>query len=146
MTAQAPNILILSHAAYGATAAATYQFMTKDFQPPAQERYIAKDIVKNQNGKFKWIYDNGPGFKVWSPFTIRCENAWSSLGLGSATQQLANIRALWEHPGLLGMKAPDGNVYAAHWSSSNLEQNFKVFPRKVGDALEYEVVVQFEEG
>lgn len=150
MSAQNPNLLTLSHATYvgasGATAAATYQFMTKEFKPPAQARYIANDIVKNQNGKFKYIYDNGPGFKAWSPFSVICENQFQALGLAAAATQFARLKQLWEHPGLMGMAAPDGSVYSVHWSDSSLEQNFRVFPRRTTDGIEYEVVVQLEEG
>lgn len=145
MTAQNPNVLVLSHAVYGATPAATYAFMTKGFKPPAQARYLDHDIVKNQNGKFKYIYDNGPGFKAWSPFSIICEDTFAALGLGSAATQFARINEMWEHPGVLGMASPDGRTYVVHWSSTNLEQNFRVFPHKVNDKLEQEVIVQFEE-
>lgn len=150
MSAQDPNLLILSHATYagssGATAAATYSFMTGEFKPPAQARYIDHDIIKNQNGKFKYIYDNGPGFKAWSPFSVMCEDTFTQLGLGSATVQYSRLREMWDHPGLLGMQTPDRSVYSVHWSDSSLEQNFRVFPKRVQDKIEYEVVVQFEEG
>lgn len=144
-----PNLLIFSHATYvgasGATAAATYKFFSKEYKPPAQPRYIAVDVVKNQNGKFKYIYDNGPGFRQWSPFSILCEDKFQSvIGVG-ATVQKARLEALWEHPGLLGMTTPDG-TYQVHWSDNSLEQNFRIFPKQTGDTIEYEIVIQLEEG
>lgn len=146
-----PIPLIISHATYvgasGATAAATYAFFSKDYGPPNQERYIASDIVKNQNGKFKYIYDNGPGFKAWEPFSILCSNSqpFTTFIGATAGAQLANLRRLWEHPGLLRLRAPEAD-YNINWAPGSLEQNFRVYPKQVGELLEYEVVVQFEEG
>lgn len=143
-----PNLIILSRATYvgpsGATAAATYSFFTSDYGPPAQERYIEYDVVKNQNGKFKYIYDNGPGWKKWSPFNIHCEDAFASVVGATAGGQLARLLTLWEHPGLLGMTAPEG-TYSVHWADS-MERSFKIFPREVNQKQEYIVAVQFEEG
>lgn len=138
------NLIILSHATYGATAAATYRFVTSDYQPPTQERFIEQDVVKNQNGKFKYLYDNGPGFNKWQPFTIHCEKAFASELGASATVQLARLRQMWEHPGLLGLQGPDG-VHTVHWAGDH-ERAFRVFPKRVTQALEFTVVVQFEEG
>jgi hypothetical protein len=144
-----PNLIVLSHATYvgasGATAAATYAFFTKDYKPAAQARYIDSDTVKNANGKFKYIYDNGPGFREWSPFSVVCEEELATYGIGTAAQQYAKLTEMWEHPGLLKMKAPDG-TFDVIWSPGNREQNFRIFPHNNGDTLEYEVVVQFEEG
>lgn len=138
------NLIILSHATYGATAAATYSFVTSDYQPPTQERFIDQDVVKNQNGKFKYLYDNGPGFKKWQPFTIHCERSFATeLGAVGATQ-LARLIQMWEHPGLLGLQGPDG-VHTVHWAGDH-ERAFRVFPKMANQALEYTVVVQFEEG
>lgn len=148
MSAQSFESIILSKATYiprGAstpTAAATYSFFTSDYQPPSQDRSIDHDMVHNQNGKFKYIYDNGPGFKKWSPFNIHCENSWATMQ-GTAGAQLANLRSLWEAPGTLGIRTPDG-TYTVHWGDS-LERSFRVFPKKVGDPTEHIVVVQFEE-
>jgi hypothetical protein len=143
-----PNTIILSRATYvgasGATAAATYQFFTKDYKPPEEERHLDSDVVHNQNGKFKYIYDNGPGFKAWSPFSIKCETGFQNiLGVDAATQY-SRLKSLWQHPGVLGMQTPDG-TYTVAWSPNALSQGFRVFPRSVGDTLEYDVVVQFEE-
>lgn len=142
------NTIILSHATYlgpsGATAAATGIFFTSDYQPPAQERSIESDTVVNSNGKFKYVYDNGPGFRRWSPYKIHCENQFKPVNGGlSAAQQYDLLRRLWEHPGNLGMLAPDG-TYIVHWGDS-LERSFRVFPRQTGDTVEYLVQVQFEE-
>ena len=144
-----PNLLTFSHATYvgpsGATAAATHSFFTKEYKPPTEERYVEVDVVKNQNGKFKYIYDNGPGFRQWQPFSIACEERFSDSGLGSAQTQYDNLRKFWNHPGVLGMQAPEG-TYSVHWAQNNLERNFRVFPQAAGaTVLEYEVVVQFEE-
>lgn len=147
MGLQNPNTIILSHATYvgasGATAAATHAFFTEDYSPPEQERYIEKDIVKNQNGKFKYLYDNGPGWKRWNPFKVHCEDPFVTVLGATAGQQLANLRALWEHPGVLKMESPDG-VYTVHWGSS-MERAFRVFPVMKNDKQEHVVVVQFEE-
>jgi len=144
-----PEVLItLSRATYvgpsGATAAATYRFATSDYKPPVQERYIESDIVKNQNGKFKYIYDNGPGFKKFQAFQIHCENVFATYLGGMGATQYANLLSLWEHPGVLGMKGPDG-TYIVNWAR-DLERAFRVFPKKSTDAQEFVVTVQFEEG
>lgn len=145
-----PNVLILSHPTYvgpsGATAAATYRFFTKGYHPPSEERYIESDVVKNQNGKFKYVYDNGPGFRRWSPFSIVCEDKFASEVSGAtAGLQYEHLRTIWGFPGVFGMQAPEG-TYLVHWSDNGLEHNFRVFPHTVNDRIEYEVVVQFEEG
>jgi hypothetical protein len=143
-----PNLIVLSHPTYvgpsGATAAATYAFFTKEYKPPTQPRSVDSDIVINQNGKFKYVYDNGPGFREWQPFAVKCEDTFQQfLGVDAATQY-ARLRELWEFPGVFGMQTPDG-TYRVHWSD-HYEQNFRAFPRIVNDHLEYEVSVQIEEG
>lgn len=142
------GLITLSHATYagpsGATAAATYRFMTKNYTPPAQERHIDFDIVHNQNGKFKYVYDNGPGFKRWPQFMITCQEAFSSLLGANAATQFARLQALWEHRGTLGMSAPEG-TYSIHWATDPLEQSFLIYPKAVGDKIERDVAVQFEE-
>lgn len=143
------NTITFSHATYvgpsGATAAATYSFITKGYKPPAQDRDIEVDEVHNQNGRFKYIYDNGPGFKKWAPFSVVCEDIFATVVGAIGATQLSRLREFWDYTGTLGMKAPEA-VYTVHWAQQALEQNFKIFPKKVGDSLEYEVVVQFEEG
>lgn len=142
-----PQLLVFSRATYvgvsGATAAATYAFYTRDYEPPSQDRYIDHDIVKNQNGKFKYLYDNGPGWRKWSPFTLVCHNTFSMALGATALAQYERLVTLWEHPGVLGMRAPEG-TYTVHWSSE-LERAFRVFPTHTDDPQEFDVVVQFEE-
>ena len=141
------QVLIFSRATYvgasGATAAATYAFYTSDYQPPSQDRYIDQDVVKNQNGKFKYLYDNGPGWRKWAPFEIVCENTFTQFLGVTALAQYQQLVSLWEHPGVLGMQAPEG-TYTVHWSSE-IERSFRVFPTTVNDVQEFRVVVQFEE-
>ena len=143
------GLIVLSHSTYvgpsGATAAATYIFMTKGYKPPAQERYATFDVVKNQNGKFKWLYDNGPGFKRWASFVITCQDAFQSLIGVNAQTQYQRIIQMWDHPGLLILEGPDG-VHNIHWATDPVEQNFIKFPNQVGDKIEMDVAVQFEEG
>lgn len=144
----ARQVLTFSRATYvgpsGATAAATYSFYTSDYQPPTQDRHIDQDVVHNQNGKFKYLYDNGPGWRKWSPFTIKCENTFTSfLNGATALAQYQQLVTLWEHPGVLGMQAPEG-TYTVHWASE-IERSFRVFPSTTGDIQEFNVVVQFEE-
>lgn len=142
------NSIVLSHATYvgpsGATAAATYSFFSADYQPPTQERHFDSDVVHNQNGKFKYLYDNGPGFRKWSPFQIRCEDAFQTLLGFTAQQQYGHLLELWNHPGVLGMKAPDG-VHVVHWAA-DVEQNFRAFPISPTAPYDLSVVVQFDEG
>lgn len=133
-----PNTVILS------MTGATYTFFTKDYKPPQQERALEYDIVVNQNGKFKWLYDNGPGFYQFPPFTIACQESFKGiLGIGASTQ-FANLKALWDHIGTLGMRAPEG-TYTVHWAAQALERAFTVFPKESGATIEYDVTVQFEE-
>lgn len=143
-----PNLIIFSHATYlgpsGATAAATYAFMTRGYKPPTQDRSIESDIVHNQNGKFKYVYDNGPGFKSWQPFAILCEDAFASILGATAGTQYARLEELWQHPGVLGMRAPEA-VYGIHWAQNAREPAFRAFPVNSGDKMEWEVTVQFEE-
>lgn len=143
-----PNLIILSHPTYlgpsGATAAGTYKFYTKDYKPPAQDRSLDYDIVHNQNGKFKWVYDNGPGFRRWPPFEVTCQDQWQDILGFNAAQQFANLLKLWNYPGTLLMSAPDG-VYSVHWSADPQEQNFIRYPREVGDQIEMDVGIQLEE-
>lgn len=129
----------------GVTAAATYKFFTKDYQPPSQDRDIETDVVHNQNGKFKYVYDNGPGFKKWSPFTIICEDAFQRETGAIGATQFARLRRIWDQPGIFGLEAPEG-VYTVHWAQQTLEQNFRVFPTEDTQNKEYTVVVQIEEG
>src|SRR6266550_1446682 len=144
-----PNLIILSHATYigasGATAAATYKFMTKDYKPPEQDRYLDYDVIKNQNGKFKYVYDNGPGFRKWNPFSIVCEDKFNNGLLGyTAAQQYAHLLEMWNYPGVMGIFTPDG-AFNAHWSTNALGLQYRRFPKSVSDPIEYKVVIQLEE-
>lgn len=140
--------IVLSHATYvgpsGATAAATYAFATKDYKPPSTDRTIETDIVINQNGKFKYVYDNGPGFATWAPFEIHCEEAFKTILNANAAQQFAHLKEFWDHPGNLGMSAPEG-TYLIHWAQSPFEKSFRVFPKVASQVQEFIAVVQFEE-
>jgi hypothetical protein len=142
-------LIVLSHATYtgpsGSTAAATYSFLTDGYQPPAEPRHIQYDVVHNQNGKFKWIYDNGPGFKRWPSFMIRCRDAFDGLVEVNAAVQLQRLKEMWNHKGLLIMQAPEG-IYNVHWAPDPVEQSFIIFPSEVVDPVEIDVQVQFEEG
>ena len=143
-----PNLLTLSHATYsgasGATAAATYQFITRQYKPPAEDRHVDSDVVHNQNGKFKYVYDNGPGFRRWASFQITCQDAFTDLLGANAEVQYSHIREMWNHPGILGMEIAE-EVYDVHWAQDPMEPNFVIFPRTVGDRVERDVNVQFEE-
>lgn len=139
-----PNLVILSHATYGATPAATYGFMTRGYKPPAQDRSVSVDTVHNQNGKFKWVFDNGPGFSKWEPFEVLCETAFQNILGANAATQYARLLEMWNHPGTLGMKTPDG-TYNVHWAENPIERAFRAFPVNVGDTMEWAVSVQFEE-
>jgi hypothetical protein len=143
-----PNTIVISHATYvgasGATAAATYAFFTREYKPPTQERSLEADVVHNQNGKFKYVYDNGPGFKAWQPFTITCGDAFKDFLGATAGLQYARLLQMWEYPGILGMRAPEG-TYGIHWAAGGIEPAFRAFPTEVNNKIEWEVVVQFEE-
>jgi hypothetical protein len=143
------GLLVLSHATYvgasGATAAATYKFMTKGYEPPAQTRHTDFDIVHNQNGKFKYVYDNGPGFRRWPAFMITCQDKFQAIIGANAATQYQRLSELWDYRGILGMSAPEG-TYSIHWAIDPIEQNFIQFPKQVGDVIERDISVQFEEG
>jgi len=146
-----PFPVVISHPTYVgingtsvATPAATYFFFTADYQPPNQARSLEVDIVHNQNGRFKYVYDNGPAFKTWEPFRIRCEQAFATILGATAGQQYARLSEMWEYPGVLKLKTPDG-TYSVHWAASNLERSFRAYPKATNELIEWDVVVQFEE-
>lgn len=142
------NLLTLSHPTYvgpsGATAAATYQFMTKRYQPPAETRHLDMDIVHNQNGKFKYIYDNGPGFRRWPSFQVTCQDVFEEFLSLNAAQQYENLKKLWAYPGVLGLHLA-GESYNVHWSQETLEPSFIKFPVATGATIERDINLQFEE-
>jgi hypothetical protein len=143
------NKLTLSHATYlgpsGATAAATYQFMTKGYKPPAETRHIDSDIVHNQNGRFKYVYDNGGGFRRWNTFQVSCQQAFQAILGANAQQQYDRLREMWVHKGVLGMTIL-GDTYSVHWAQDPMEPAFvPQFPVEVGGIVERDISVQFEE-
>lgn len=141
MSAQEFKTVILS------ISGATYSFMTRGYQPPTQERYIDTDVVKNQNGKFKYVYDNGPGFYQWAPFEIVCDNKFSGALGASAATQYTRLKQIWDNVGSFGFRSPEGTEYpVVHWAQSSHDRQFRVFPKKSADAIEYIVTVEFEEG
>lgn len=140
MTAPSFKPIILSASGVG-----TYQFFTGGYQPPSQPRYIDQDVVVNQNGKFKWVYDNGPGFKQWAPFKIIMGNR-PEFPARAATQ-IAQLLSLWNHIGTIGLRSPEGDTYTVIWADNALDKAFRIFPneRLATTDLEYTVTVQFEE-
>lgn len=126
----------------GATAAATYQFASRGYKPPRQGRSIGFDDVHNQNGLFRYVYDNGPNTRTWEPFDIVCTDEFG--GLGAATVQIARLEFLWRYRGAIGMQAPDG-VYTVSWADAPLEKQFESFPHAAGDKIKMRAVVNFEE-
>ena len=143
-----PNLLTISHPTYvgasGATAAATYSFVTSGYRPPAESRHVDFDIVHNQNGKFKYVYDNGPGFRKFPSFDIHCEDQFQALTGANAANQYARLREMWSYRGILGLEIAE-EAYSVHWPAEALESAFIIFPREVGDVIERTVTVQFEE-
>jgi hypothetical protein len=144
-----PDLMILSHATYlgpsGATAAATYSFITRGYRPPAEPRHVDSDTVHNQNGKFKYIYDNGPGFRRWSTFQIICQDSFASLVGANASTQYSRLREMWNHKGILGMTI-GSETFSVHWPQENISPAFVVFPRIANaTAIERDIDVQFEE-
>jgi hypothetical protein len=131
----------------GSTAAATYSFFSADYKAPRQGRSTAQDIVHNQNGIFKYRYDNGPNVHAWSPFRVVISERFKGQ-LGAATQQWANLSFLWNYSeGPLKLQAPEG-IYNVDWSDAPLERQFMRYPAAAGDKEEWDIEVQvtFEEG
>lgn len=130
----------------GASAAATFLFVTRNYEPPHQGRAMAIDTIVNQNGVFQWIYDNGPGPWEWAPFDIICSDSFSNICGGGATQQYANALYLWQYIGRRGLQDPVGS-YDVVWSpDQNLDRGFRRFPVNVGDPIELLLTVQLKEG
>lgn len=144
-----PNPITISYATYGPsgaeTPAATYRFMSQDYKPPRRSRASSFDEVVNQNGTFRYVYDNGPAGLSWSPFTLAMLDRFEPLVGATATVQWANLLALWDHRGLKTIQAPDG-IYEVFFSDSDLEPRFEVFPGSVGDKIEYRATISLEEG
>jgi hypothetical protein len=140
-----PNLLVFSTATVGSQPAATYRFMSSGYKPPRQGRSIAMDMVHNQNGIFKYVYDNGPNIHTWDPFELVFNDKFSNVVGGSATQQYANFLALWNHLGSKGFQAPDGG-YQVHFAAEDMEPRFNAWPVETTSKLEYKVTVHIEEG
>lgn len=141
-----PSIIILSvpTSGDGATAAATFAFFTSGYNPPRQPRAVNWDDVANQNGHFRYRYDNGPGPLTWGSFQLVFNDNLGHAG-PSATQQLANFEFLNQYTGILGMKAPEG-TYSVAWGKGDIEHRFNAYPTGVGDKYERRVVVSVVEG
>lgn len=141
------NLITLSYPTMGEPGeeipAATHSFFTTDYRPPRRPRALGSDVVQNRDGKFKYIYDNGPSYLEWQPFRLTLDDSFLRV-VGSATVQWNNLLSLWEHVGPLTMKAPDG-IYQVHWAQEGMSTNFRSFPGKAGDKIEYLVDVQFNE-
>lgn len=145
-----PQLIILSKPTYisptgVASAAATYSFITRGYKPPVQGRALQFDTVINQNGRFKWVYDNGPGFRKWSPFEIVCDDNFQGILGDNARIQYQHIIALWEYPGTLGIDTPEG-VFTVHWTNTDLQLSHRAYPKATGATIDYVVTVEFEEG
>jgi hypothetical protein len=131
----------------GATPAATFAFGTQDYKPPRQGRSTSFDDVHNQNGRHRYVYDNGPGFRAWDPFRVKCVDELQTILGVSATQQHAQMEFLWNYIGPIGMLAPEG-VYTVHWADSQKQLGWLGgrYPAGAGDKIAYDVSVAFEEG
>lgn len=129
----------------GATPAATFSFFTIGYRPPRQHRISGQDVVSNQNGIFKYRYDNGPGPYEWNTFEIRISDTFRN-ELGSATQQQANLDFLWQYKsGPMGMADPE-RVYSVVWAPVPLEPVFEGFPVAAGDKIHKRYSISLEEG
>jgi hypothetical protein len=151
MAQRIPLILSVPTSAGGDTAAATFAFFSGDYRPPRQGRSTASDTVHNQNGLFKYRYDNGPNVFEWQTFRIIVSDRFMNDGvgntaIGSATQQLSHLDFLWNYvEGPLGFAAPEG-VYSVDWAEAPLEKVFRGFPGAAGDKIDWDVSINFEEG
>jgi hypothetical protein len=142
-----PLYLSVPTSGAGGTAAATYGFFSSNYKPPRQGRSTSMDIVHNQNGVFKYRYDNGPNIHHWEPFDLILLDEFKN-ALGGATLQWQRLQFLWNYvEGPLGLAAPEG-VYTVDWASAALERQFYGKYPAPSDAKvhEYRVLVQFDEG
>lgn len=135
-------ILSVPTSGAGATAAATYSFASRGYKPPRQGRSIGFDDVHNQNGLFRYVYDNGPNNYTWEPFQIVVADEFG--GLGAATVQKDRLEFLWRYIGPIGMQAPDG-TYTVTWSDAALEKSFESYPHAAGDKLRMALTVNLED-
>jgi hypothetical protein len=142
-----PNVVIFSYPGVGSIPAATYSFLTAGYKPPKQGRSIASDMVHNQNGIFVYVYDSGPNIFTWDPFELVFGDSQTHkniLGIG-ATQQWQNFQDLWQHLGTKQLDAPE-DLYDVHFAQQDMERRFTVFPKNVGDPIEFRVTIELEEG
>lgn len=133
-----PNEIVFSvpTSGGGATPPATFSFMTSGYKVPRQGRSSGMDTVHNQNGVFRYFYDNGPNSRTWEPFAIVASDAFTSVAGGGATQQAANLDFLWQYVGPMGMQAPEG-TYTVGWApGTEYLPAFTRFPSEVGDKIE----------
>lgn len=144
-----PNVIVMSvpTSGNGATAAATFSFFTDGYKPPRQARAVAWDDVNNQNGHFRYRYDNGPAALSWEPFAVVCSDSPAITGLvgGSATQHYANLSFLWQYTASLGLRSPEG-TYTVAWGQADMERRFTSFPSAAGDKFEFRVPITLVEG
>ena len=130
-----------------ASPGATMMFFSSGYKPPRLTRASNMDVIVNQNGIFKFVYDNGPGVAKWNQFDILIDEKWNyNGGAGAATVQISNLQSLWRHIGSKTLYAPEGN-YTFHWADDDMEQDF-IYPKGVGDKNQYQgrVTISIEEG
>ena len=145
MANKLPNVINIITPTTAASPAATYSFVTSGYKPPRQPRAITTDEVHNQNGKFKYVYDSGPGFLEWDPFEILCDDKFANvLGGMNGVQQKAQLDALWQFIGTFQLGDPEG-VYNVYWTENPYEKRFQHFPAAVGDKIQYRFTIQVQE-
>lgn len=139
-----PLLISVPTSGGGQTAAATFVFFTSGYRQPRRPRASSVDVVKNQNGEFRYRYDNGPLSRIWQPFRIFISDRFEQWA-GSATQQQANLEFLWEYTeGPLQLGTPFG-TYNVDWAGAPLEPETYGYPQGVGDKLDWAYTVNFEE-
>lgn len=146
-----PNTIIFSvpTSGGGATPAATYSFMSRGYKQPHQGRASGMDTIGNQNGSFRYIYDNGPGPYDWEPFELVLSDRFAGVAGGMATQQAANFLFLWSYTGPMGMRVPGGTYTVAWQPGMDLQREWLSFPTDVGDVrhtFESSVAIAIVEG
>lgn len=142
------NRLIFTTPALGDTPAATYVFFSSDYKPPRQGRSASSDIVHNQNGIFKYVYDSGPNIFTWDPFELVFSDRFAgALDGKSATQQWQDFQSLWQHLGTKSLEGPEGS-YDVHFPAQNIEPRWGSgrFPANSTDSFDLRVTIELEEG
>jgi hypothetical protein len=129
----------------GVTPAATFFFFTSGYSPPREGRSLGEDTVHNQNGVFRYRYDNGPNFREWGSFDIVCADEFTNVCGGGATQQQANLEFLWQYIGKMGLADPFGS-YSVGWATDfGLQPRISGKIANVGDKLELRYEIELEE-